>query len=146
MLGLKQTIDTHFNDNWTYTPIQFYGTNFDNNADNFIMLSTSPLSSDILSVDNICRREEMLIEVFCYNRVLNDAMNISDKVIDLLRLDTDFVVKNNITSETITLDANMYMSKVIATAYSNSVVPTVLPLVDGAGLFLVDSSSNQLVG
>ena len=146
MLGLKQLVDTHFNDNWADTPVQFDGTKFpQDELTEWIGLKYSILSNEITSIDNACSKEEVLLEIDTYADTMNATLLLCDNVTKFMRNQTAFNVRTNISySDTVQFGV-LYSTTVRLTLYVMETTREVSYLVDGLGNFLTDGLGNLLV-
>ena len=81
---IKITIDTHFNDNWTDTPIQFQGQELDNTGmDNFISLIYNPVENETYGLDGTPTGRILfsgIYKVFIYAKNYNKALILADAI------------------------------------------------------------------
>ena len=70
-------INTQFQSNWTHTPIQYEGVNFDS-VDEWISLKLIPIENTA----NTCNRvyNNLQLQVLCYSTNHTKVMMLSDKV------------------------------------------------------------------
>lgn len=148
MLGLKQLVDTHFNDNWADTIVQFDGTFFDENTPDpkeWIGLKYSILSNNITSLDNACTKEEVLLEIDAYSDTMNNTLAICDNVTKFMRNQTSFNVRTNITYSNTERYGVLYSTTVRLTLYVLETTREVSYLTDSLGNRLTDGLGNYLV-
>jgi len=74
---IKKDIETHFQSNWTDTPIQWEGVRFDS-VDSWISLKLIPIANEA----NTCSRifNNLQLQVLCYDITHTKVMELSDKV------------------------------------------------------------------
>ena len=76
------TLETHFKDNWTLTPIQYEGDNFKAPVGPWISLVFVPVDREIYAYDGADGRAKdlMLMRVYSYDKTPTKAMALSDEV------------------------------------------------------------------
>lgn len=148
MLGLKQLVDTYFNDSWADTPVQFDGTFFDENSPSpkaWIGLKYSILSNQIRSIDNACSKEEVLLEIDTYSDTMNKTLEICDNVVKFIRNQSLFNVRTNITYSNTERFGVLYSTTVRLTLYTMETTREISYLKDGLNNQLTDGLGNNLV-
>lgn len=81
---IKKEVDSHFQTNWTQTPIQFHGQNLDTSSiDSFISLIYAPIENTNYGINGTpTGRIEYagLQKIFCYAKNPTLALKLADDV------------------------------------------------------------------
>ena len=145
MIGIKQTIDLAFIENWTETQVVRFGSDdkVTTIGNDYIMVKAIPLSSNYESIDKLSKSESLSLQVICYSKDYNNAIILTDKVLELLdTIPLDFRVDS--TYDILDLENGYYAMNVSSIVRSYKNEAQINFLVDGSGNFLIDGSGNYL--
>ncbi len=147
MVLLKQYVEQTFVDNWSSTPIHFYGVDFDSSGlDEWIQVKFSPLDTSYSDSLAECIQITGLVELYTYAKTLRDAMVLADNALAVIGLTTNYVVLSDVPTEQGTFDNNVWYVNQRFTVVEKATQPIqpIFYLVDSAGNFLVDGAGNRL--